>query len=410
MRQLELVSKVKKTFAKDEEALNARWLIRAGFVEKTMAGVYAFLPLGLRVLKKIETIVREEMNQAGGQELLLPVLHPKEHWEATGRWHSMDVLFKVKGRDGKEIALGPTHEESIVPIAKQHINSYQDLPVALYQIQTKFRDEPRAKSGLLRGREFIMKDLYSFHANQGDLEAYYERMKKVYMKLFKRTGLKAIEVRASGGSFANYSHEYQVLIENGEDSVFHCVCGFAENKEIVKSSSNMKCPDCGKKMQESKGTEVGNIFMLGTKYSDPFKLTFKDKNGKEQPVLMGCYGIGLGRIMGTIIEVHHDERGIVWPESVAPFQVHLIAIEDKHGQVVKRAEKFYTNLHKAGIETLIDDRKISGGAKLAEADILGIPYRVVISGKTGSKIEVKKRNKKTSLLETPQAFLARLNK
>lgn len=410
MRQSELFTKVQKSFPKDEEALNARWLIRAGFVSKEMAGVYSFLPLGLRVVEKIAGVIREEMAKIGGEEVLLSVLHPKENWQETKRWDTLDVLFKLKGRDGREMALGPTHEEVIVPLAKKFISSYQDLPVYLYQIQTKFRDEPRAKSGLLRGREFLMKDLYSFHADEADLGKYYEKVKKSYGAIFRRLDLSAIIVKASGGTFSEFSHEFQVLSGAGEDTIFHCPSGdFAQNREIFKGEAGSACPNCGKPVKSSRGIEVGNIFPLGTGFSDPFHLTYRGRDGKEKLVVMGCYGIGLGRLMGAIVETHHDEAGIIWPETVSPYRVHLLALRGKAGKgVVKAAEALYAKWREAGVSVLYDDRDASPGEKLTEADILGIPYRAVVSEKTGGKIEIKRRHEKAATLIDPRAFIKRL--
>ncbi|MEK7194041.1 MAG: aminoacyl--tRNA ligase-related protein [Patescibacteria group bacterium] len=396
MRQSILFTKTKREPPKDEEAINAKLLIRAGFVDKVMAGVYSFLPLGFRVLKKIENIIREEMNAAGGQEIIMPVLHPKEVWEKTGRWSGFDALYKVKGKDGREMALGPTHEEIIVPLAKKFINSYKDLPAYLYQIQIKFRDETRVKSGLLRGREFLMKDLYSFHSSQEDLDNYYEKMKKVYQRVFKRCGLNTIITEASGGTFSKYSHEFQVLSEAGEDTIYWCEkCGWAQNREIFGGGS--KCPKCGAKLKIGRAIEVGNIFKLGAKYSEPFDLKFKTKDGKEQIVIMGCYGVGLGRILGAVVEVSHDDNGIIWPENVSPFNVHLLAVSDKRKAT---SDKIYQSLQKTKIEVLYDDRNdVSAGEKFADADLIGVPWRAVISEKTGDKIEVKKRDeKKTKLI------------
>lgn len=387
--------------------MNARWLVRGGFIHKEMAGVYSFLPLGLRVIEKIAGVIREEMDAIGGQEILLPVLHPKENWQQTKRWETLDVLFKFKGRDGREMALGPTHEEVIVPLAKKFISSYQDLPVSLYQIQTKFRDEPRAKSGLLRGREFLMKDLYSFHADEADFQKYYEKAKKSYRAIFKRLGLSAILVEASGGTFSQFSHEFQVLSDAGEDIVFHCAsCDFAQNREIFKGSEGAPCPRCKKAIHSSRGIEVGNIFPLGSGFSQPFGLTYRNREGRDASVVMGCYGIGLGRAMGAIVETHRDEAGIIWPEAVAPCSAHLIALLGKNGAAIRRrAEKLYAEWQRAGIEVLYDDRDASAGEKLAEADIVGIPYRVVVSEKTGSKIEIKRRDKKNTQLVNPSAFV-----
>ena len=406
MRFSKLFSKTSRHDPADEEAVNAKLLIRAGYVEKMAAGVYAFLPLGLRVLQKIANIVREEMNAAGAEELLMPVLHPKELWEQTNRWQSFDALYKMKGRDGREFALGPTHEETVVPIAKKFISSYQDLPKAVYQIQTKFRDEPRAKSGLLRGREFLMKDLYSFHADADDLKRYYDEMKEVYAKTFRRLALDARIVEASGGSFSKFSHEFQVLSDAGEDTVFYCKCGFAQNGEIFRGIAGDPCPNCGKRIEQANAIEVGNIFELGTKFSEPFKLTYRDKGGAEKPVVMGCYGIGLSRIMGTLVEAYHDERGMIWPAAVAPFRVHLAALAGKEtGMVAKTADKVYADWRKAGLEAFYDDRNVSPGEKFADADLLGIPFRAVISERTGRKIEIKARGKKMGRLVTPREAL-----
>lgn len=386
MKQSELFTKAQRTFPSDEEAEGIRFLVRAGFVNKEMAGVYSFLPLGLRVMRKIEKIIREEMEAVGGREILMPVLHPRENWEKTGRWKNLDVLFKVEGRDGRELALGPTHEEIVVPLAKKFISSYRDLPVYVFQIQDKMRDEPRAKSGLLRGREFWMKDFYSFHASEADLDKFYAKMAKVYTETFRRMGLLALTVRASGGTFSKYSHEFQVLSAVGEDTIFYCSrCQLAENKEISGLKQGGACPECRGKIREEKAIEVGNIFKLGTKYAEPFQLRFKDRAGKEKTVVMGCYGIGISRAMGAVAEVYHDPKGLIWPEGVVPFQVHLLELEGASGK------KICEDLQKAGIEVLYDDRKISAGEKFAEADLMGIPWRLVVSKKTGDKVEVKKR-------------------
>lgn len=398
MLQSSLPQFARKEAPKDEESYNAQILIRAGFVEKVMAGVYTFLPLGLRVLKNIERVVREEMNALGAHEILMPVLGPKDQWQKTGRWDSLDVLFKVIARDKKEYALGPTHEEIVVPIGQKAIFSYRDLPFGLYQIQTKFRDEPRAKSGLLRGREFLMKDLYSFHTTVEDLELYYARVLEAYKKIFTRLGLDAIQVEASGGSFSKYSHEFQVLTPNGEDEIIYCsACAFAQNREINENKEGDPCPQCGQPLKVSAGSEVGNVFQLKTKYSTPFGLSYTDEKGNQQEVQMGCYGIGISRLMGVLAEVYHDENGLLWPETVAPFRVHIIALtgtnEQQNREIIKRAQSIYDMLITQGVETLYDDRtNISAGQKFAESDLIGIPLRIVISPKTGEKIEIKKRN------------------
>lgn len=391
MLQSKLFTKTLREAPKDEEALNAKLLIRAGFVHKTMAGVYSFLPLGLKVLSKIENIVRDEMNQAGGQEILMSSLEPKENWQKTGRWDAFDALFKLESRFGGEYALGPTHEELIVPIAQSYTFSYKDLPFGAYQLQTKFRDEKRPKSGLLRGREFRMKDLYSFHANEENLVSYYEAMKQSYANVFSRTGLKAILVEASGGSFSKLSHEFQVLSETGEDTIYFCACGFARNKEIAAElEEGSPCPNCGEKLQKAGGIEVGNIFRLNTKFSEPFGLKYKDAAGAENLVYMGCYGIGTSRLMGAVAEVLNDDKGLLWPESVAPFRIHLIELGEGLGK------QAYEDLQAAGIEVLYDEREASAGTKFQDADLIGIPYRLVASEKTGDKVEIKRRSEKES--------------
>jgi prolyl-tRNA synthetase len=401
MLQSKLFGKTQKEPPKDEVSLNAVFLTRGGFIDKLTAGVYTYLPLGLRVLNKIKQIVREEMNTIDGQEVLMPALHPKEVWQKTGRWTDpgKEVMFQFKGRSEKEYGLGWTHEEIITPLVKKYVNSYKDLPVYLYQIQDKFRNEPRAKSGLLRGIEFSMKDLYSFHCNEKDLEDYYQKALQAYQKVFSRCGLDSIITEASGGSFSKYSHEFQVLTEYGEDTIYYCKkCNYAQNKEIAEMKAGDKCPKCKGEIAEGKAIEVGNIFQLKTKYSEPFKLDYVDEDGKKKPVMMGCYGIGPSRVMGSVVEIHHDEKGIIWPESIAPFAFHLIQIGEEK-EIAKKAEEVYNKLLDKNIEVLFDNRiELSAGQRFAEADLIGIPYRLVISKKTGGKIELKKRNEDKSKL------------
>jgi prolyl-tRNA synthetase len=402
MLQSKLFYKANKNKNANADSVSHDLLTRAGYIDQLMAGVYSFLPLGFRVLKNIENIIRKNMEAVGGQELLLPVLQPKEHWQKTGRWDSLDILFKVKGSGDKEYAMGPTHEEVITPLAKKMVFSYRDLPFSVFQIQTKFRDELRAKSGILRTREFLMKDLYSFHATQADFDAYYEKLAKVYRNIFKEAGIGKITYRtlASGGSFSKYSDEFQTVTSAGEDTIYVCKkCGVAINKEIKAEYS--ACPKCkSSEFEEKKSIEVGNIFPLGTGFSKPFDLKFTDKDAHEKPVLMGCYGIGLGRLMGAIVEASHDDKGIVWPKSVAPFLVHLISIE--HNPKVKKAvEKLYQELQKENIEVLYDDRQQKNpGEKFAEADLLGIPYRIVVSETTlqQNAVEIKERSKNSTKL------------
>ncbi len=399
MKQSQLFTKTKKESPKDEVSLNAQLLIRAGFIDKVMAGVYTYLPLGLRVIKKIENIIREEMNAVGGQEIFMPSLQPKENWEQTGRWSTMDDLYKVKDASDREFALGGTHEEIVSPLVKKYIQSYRDLPFAVYQFQNKFRMELRSKSGILRGREFLMKDLYSFHLTEEDLDNYYTEVTNSYIRIFSRMGIgeQTYLTFASGGSFSKYSHEFQTLCEAGEDTIHICKkCRVAVNKEIINDVP--ACPGCGqKKLEEAKSIEVGNIFKLGTKYSAPFDLKVKDEKGNDVILTMGCYGIGLGRLMGTIVELFHDKGGIVWPEDVAPFKVHLIALDGAETE----ADRLYDEMMGKGGEVLYDDREgKTAGEKFAEADLIGLPIRLVLSKKTLAEesVELKKRNEKEARL------------
>lgn len=394
----QLFGKTSKTTPSDEDAINAQLLLRAGFVHKVMSGVWSYLPLGLRVFEKIKSIVREEINAVGGQEILMSALQSKELWDETGRWESLkEIMFQFEGRGGSWLGLGTTHEEPVVDVARSKTKSYKDLPFALYQIQDKFRNEPRAKSGLLRGREFSMKDLYSFHASVEDLNDYYEKVKKAYLKIFKRCGLEAMVVEASGGVFSKeHSHEFQVLVPTGEDTIFYCnKCDFAQNKEIAEVYGGDKCPKCGGKILIGKAIEVGNIFKLGTKYSEPMNLKFTDKDGKEKTVIMGCYGLGPSRVMGAIVELCHDDKGIIWPEEVSPFCAHLLDLsKDSKSDVRKAAEKVCKELEKAEWQILWDDRlDVSAGERFADADLIGIPIRILVSEKTLLKdsVEVKYR-------------------
>ena len=405
MRQSELFTKTLKEAPKDEVSVNAKLLTRGGFVYKNSAGVYTYLPLGWRVIGKISDIIREEMNAIGGEEMFMPAMVEKKYMEPTNRWN-LDVGFFAKGMNDKEanFVLGWSHEEVLTEIASKYISSYEDLPFYAYQIQTKFRNEPRAKSGLLRGREFMMKDLYSFHASEDDLSRYYEEVKKAYLKIFNRCGLKAIYTTAAGGDFTgSNTHEFQVETEAGEDEVILCrLCGFAENREITEHKAKERCSKCDNGVLEKiKAVEVGNIFPLGTKYSKAFNLKFATEEGKKEYVVMGSYGIGLGRVMGTVVEVYHDKDGIVWPESVAPFRVHLLLVGEATPELKKEADEVYNKLVKAGVDVFYDDRTgVSAGEKFAEADLLGIPYRLVVSEKTmvQTKVEVKKRNEEKAKL------------
>jgi len=380
MKQSQLFTKTTKETPKDETSFNAQVLIRAGFIDKVGAGMYNFLPLGLKVLNKINNIIREEMATVSGQEVLMTALTPKEVWQATDRWDNFDALFKLVGNDDKEYALGATHEEIVTPLAKKFLCSYKEMPKSIFQIQVKFRNEKRAKAGLLRGREFIMKDMYSFHTDQADLDEYYETVKAAYFRIYERLGLKDLTylTYSSGGAFSKFSHEFQTLTEAGEDHIYICPgCQIAVNREIIEEHNF--CPVCNRTdLTEAKAIEVGNIFKLGTKFSSAFDMKYMDNNGESQEVVMGCYGMGPSRIMGTVVEVFNDERGIIWPESIAPFKVHLLSLKENEA-----ATAIYQELIKNNIEVLFDDREdVGAGAKFADADLIGCPYRLVVSSKT----------------------------
>jgi len=439
MKQSQLFCKTKKEAPKDAVVISHQYLIRGDFIEQTISGVYRFLPLGFRVLKKIEKIIREEMLNLGAQEVLLPALQDKKLWLETNRWQTIDPpLFRLLDRHQKETALGPTHEEEIVDIVRKRVKSYQDLPFSLFQIQNKFRNEIRASGGLLRQREFLMKDLYSFHSNKKDLINFYNKIKKSYFKIFKRCELKVRYVEASSGTIGGeLSHEFMVVAEPGEDRILICSkCGYGANIEKL-SERIKKCPKCGGILEKKNSIEVGHIFYLGTKYSKAMSANFQDQDGKEKPILMGCYGIGLPRLMATIVEIHHDEKGMIWPKEVAPFQVHLIQIPspaesrakvkmsskrinplltpslslgrtkfsspENSRPVQLAAEKLYKDLIKENIEVLYDDRvDKSAGEKFTDCDLIGIPMRLVISERTLKQncAELKNRGaKKTKLIK-----------
>ncbi|HYF05464.1 MAG TPA: aminoacyl--tRNA ligase-related protein [Patescibacteria group bacterium] len=393
MRFTQLFTKTSKTKPSGEESVNAILLEQAGFVYKNSAGIYTHLPLGWRVMQNIAQIIREEMNAIDGQELFMPALHDKHYLQATGRW-DVDVVFKVSSGIGKEpdFNISWTHEEIFTEIASRFIKSYRDLPFAGYQIQTKFRNEPRAKSGLLRGREFMMKDLYSFHTSEEELFAYYDKAKEAYLRVFDRCGLKAYYTLAAGGDFtASNTHEFQVVAPVGEDTIMLCRgCEYAENIEVSKLTAGDLCVKCGAAVVSEKSIEVGNIFPLGTKYSKAFDLSFTDTEGNKQLVVMGSYGIGLGRVMATVVEVSSDERGIIWPESIAPFKIHVISLPGGEAE----AQKFYDQKKAEGITVLFDDREgVSAGEKFADADLIGVPKQYIFSKRSLEKggVEVKSR-------------------
>ncbi len=394
MRQSQLFTRTLKDAPADETAVNAKLLIRGGFVHKIMAGVYAYLPLGQRVLERINRIIREEMNATGAQELTMTVLQDKETWTATGRWDTAkEVMYQFKDSRGSDVGLGWTHEEPLTSVARHHISSYRDLPKAVYQIQTKFRNEPRAKSGILRGREFLMKDLYSFHASQASLDEYYERVAQAYANVFARVGLPALRTKASGGLFSKFSDEYQVVADVGEDTIYYTDDGRAWNADVASEMGITEggATDDGAAIHKGSAIEVGNIFKLGTKFSEAFGLQFADENGARHPVIMASYGIGPGRVLGTVVELNYDEAGIIWPKSIAPFQVHLLAL-----RADARSEALYERLVAQGVEVLFDDRaEKTAGEKFADADLIGCPVRISIGGKTPEgKVEFKLRSEK----------------
>lgn len=379
---------------KDETAKSAGYLIRAGYVHKELAGVYDYLPLGLRVIENIKQVIREEINAIDGQELLMTALQNPEPWQKTGRWsdQEVDIWFKTELSAGGELGLAPTHEEPVTNMLKTYIKSYKDLPLAVYQFQTKFRNELRAKSGIMRTREFIMKDLYSFHATEEDLNAYYKRVEGAYGNIYKRLGLGdcTYETFASGGIFSKFSHEYQTFLPVGEDTVY-----YTEDKSLVLNEEVLLdevLDDFKVKREDLKDTraaEVGNIFKLKFKYSEPLKLNFSDENNQIKTVYMGCYGIGVSRVMGVIAEKFCDDKGLVWPEAVAPFKYYLVGIGEEG---TKKAEELYQG-HEESI--LFDDRDARPGEKFADADLMGIPYRVVISDKTLAEDSTEITNRKT---------------
>lgn len=400
MKTTHLLTKTRRDAPSDETSKNAQLLIRAGYIHKEMAGVYTMLPLGLIVLNKITQIIREEMNEIGGQEMLLTALQQSNSWEASGRWDDkvMDVWFRTQLKSGAELGLAPTHEEPLTDIMKNHISSYKDLPKYVYQFQSKFRNELRSKSGLMRGREFLMKDLYSFSKDKAEHEVFYELCANAYVKIFDRFGIGDITYRtfASGGSFSKYSDEFQTVSPVGEDTIYvHKSKKLAINSEVYTDEVLEDLKIDKKDLKEEKGVEVGNIFTLGTKYSESLDLKYVDENGSEQLVFMGSYGIGPSRVMGLLAEHFSDESGLVWPESVAPYHVYLVAVGETE-LVVNATDKLYKELMDKGIEVLFDDRDARPGEKFADADLLGIPTRIVVSEKTlkDDSVELKKRTSK----------------
>ncbi len=417
MRQSNLFTKTRKQAPKDEVAKNAQLLIRAGYIHKEMAGAYSLLPLGLRVVTNIEQIIREEMNAIGGQEVEMTSLQNPQLWQKSGRWDdtALDVWFKTMLKDGGELGLAATHEEPITAIMKEFIASYKDLPRYPYQFQKKFRNEIRAKSGILRTREFVMKDLYSFNRSEEEFRVFYEQAAAAYLNIFARAGLGDVVFRcfASGGSFSKFSDEFQALCDAGEDTIYvHREKKTAVNKEVYQDDVLAELGLAKGELEEAKAIEVGNIFPLGTRFSQALGLTFKDEDGTAKHPVMGSYGIGPARLMGTIVEVLSDEKGIVWSEEVSPFRVHLIAITGGNSDVQKEADRMFELMHENDIEVLYDDRDLRAGEKFADADLIGIPVRLVVSEKTmqqGSVEMVMRRDGTTSLVPD-SALVERLSK
>lgn len=387
MRQSKLFTRTRREAPKDEEAKNAQLLIRAGFVHKEMAGVYSYLPLGLRVVENIKRIIREEMNAIGGQELVLTALQDKELWSRTDRWDDdkVDNWFKTALKSGGEVGLSITHEEPLTRLMTDHVSSYRDLPIFAYQFQNKFRNEMRAKSGVMRGREFTMKDLYSFAATEEQHEEQYQAARAAYIRIFERLGLGDVThiAYASGGVFSEFSEEFQTLSEAGEDLIYiDEATGVAVNKEVLNDEILAKLGLDRSKLVEKKAIESGNIFHLGTRFSEALGLSFTDAEGNSKPVIMGSYGIGVTRLVGILVEALSDDKGIVWPEAVAPFMVHLVSVVPNDATTVAYADALYEDLTKAGVEVLYDDRDLRAGEKLADADLMGIPCRVVVGKQT----------------------------
>lgn len=403
MRYSQHFPKTIKTDPKDEVAVNAKFLMRGGFIDKLMAGSYTLLPLGMRVVSKINTIIREEMNRTGAQELLMPLLHPKEIWNETGRWDSAKEVMYQFEKNEKEYALSFTHEEIVMDLIRKHVSSYKDFPLMVYHFSTKFRNELRAKSGILRGREFMMKDLYSAHVSEEDLIRYYWEVADAYLRIFTRIGLDAIITEADGGVFTKkHTHEFQVICDAGEDTIYHKE-GWEhwKNKEVMTEEELHD-----ESIKHVQSIEVGNIFPLGTMYAEKMQALFTDKDGTRKPAWFASYGIGPTRVMGTVVEVSHDERGVIWPLSIAPYAVHLVSITNQDAAMKEKADTIYERVLASNIEVLYDDREdVGAGQKFADADLLGIPIRLVVSPKTGDKIEWKLRNEEeTQLLSVDEAI------
>ncbi len=416
MRRSQLFIKTRKQAPADEESKNAQLLIRAGFIHKEMAGVYSYLPLGLSVIENIKQIVRQEMDAIGGEEMLLSTLQHPQLWQSTDRWDDtkVDVWFKADLGQDSQVGFGWSHEEPMTRIMTQFIKSYKDLPVYTYQFQTKLRRELRSKSGLMRGREFIMKDLYSFSRSQAEHEAFYAKAEQAYNQVYRRLGIGDITYKtfASGGSFAKFSHEFQTLSDIGEDTIYLSLANnLAVNSEVLSDEVLNELGLNKEELSAKKAVEVGNIFSFGSRYSEPLGLFYTDEKGIQQPVYGGSYGIGVSRLMGLIAEHFADERGLVWPQNVAPFQVYLAGL-GTDDQVTEKSDELYLHLTEAGVTVLYDDRDERPGEKFADADLIGLPYRIVISQKSlaGAGYELKARTSADSKIVSENDLMSFLKR
>ena len=390
MKQSLLFVPTLKEAPKDADVKSHKLMSRAGIIKQVAAGIYTYLPLGYKVIKKIEEIIRQELDKIGASELLMPALQPKDLWDESGRWDKYGPeLMRLTDRKDRDFCLGPTHEEVITQVVRDYVTSYKKLPLALYQIQTKFRDEMRPRFGLMRGREFIMKDAYTFSETEEDLERWYKLFTKAYIDIFKRCGLDTKIVSSDVGQIGgDEADEFMVMSEVGEDTITYCdKCDYAANQEHSLLNDGDKCPVCDGTIHTAKGIEVGNIFKLGTKYSDSMNGTFAGRDNKPQPMIMGCYGLGISRTLMASVEQHSTENGIIWPEEIAPFKVHIIPVNLKDEDQSKLAYEIYDDLKSKSIEVLIDDRDERAGSKFKDADLIGIPFRVVV-GKDAKDLKV----------------------
>jgi len=406
MKQSKMFIPTLREVPSDAEIRSHQYLLRAGYIRQVAAGIYSYLPLAKRVLTKIENIVREELEAIGSNELLMPALHPRELWDQTGRWDVYGAeLMRLTDRHDREFALGPTHEEVITTIVRDHVRSYKKLPINVFQIQTKFRDEARPRFGLMRGREFVMKDAYTFHASEDCLEEAYQNFVQAYHHIFTRCGLNYRMVEADSGQIGgSQSAEFMALAEVGEDTIVYSTTGsYAANIEVANLAVGDPAPDGNGVVNHAKGIEVGHVFKLGTKYSEAMKANFLDEFQKEKPVMMGCYGIGISRVIMAAIEQNHDDKGITWPKSIAPFAIHVVPVDVKKEAQLSVAEKIYSDLLAAGFEVLLDDRKERAGVKFSDADLIGLPIRITVGqGVLEGRIEIKLR-------QTGEAFEVNLD-